>query len=149
MIQASTQLAQKPRGIDLSDVDTDWPTLRETILKVHRAIEDMFCQGHGNHLQYIDSCIAEQVILHFNRMDYPVLTVHDSFIMHHAFGDSGELEKTMRRAFHHHFKMNIKVTDEIGELMAGSFDGRDSDELSFDELIDGEPEYSRWSNRHL
>ena len=37
---------------------------------------------------------------------------------------------------------------EIGELMAGSFDGRDSDELSFDELIDGEPEYSRWNGRH-
>ena len=27
MIQTSTQLTQKPRGIDLSDVDTNWPTL--------------------------------------------------------------------------------------------------------------------------
>ena len=148
MIQASTQLFQKPRGIDLSEVDMDWPILRDAILKAHRAIEDMFFQGHGNHLQYIDSCIAEQVMLQFNRMDYPVLPVHDRFIMHHAFGDLGELEEAMRRAFYHHFKKDIKVKGEIGELMAGSFDGRDSDELSFDEMIDGEPEYSRWNARN-
>ena len=128
--------------------DMDWPTLRDAILKAHRAIEDMFFQGHGNHLQYIDSCIAEQVMLQFNKMDYPVLPVHDSFIMHHAFGDLGELEEAMRRAFYHHFKKDIRVKGEIGELMAGSFDGRDSDELSFDELIDGEPEYSRWNGRN-
>ena len=59
MIQASTRLTQKPRGIDLSDVDMDWPTLRDAILTAHRAIEDMFFQGHGNHLQYIESCVAE------------------------------------------------------------------------------------------
>ena len=81
-------------------------------------------------------------------MDYPVLPVHDSFIMHHAFGDLGELEEAMRRAFYHHFKKDIKVKGEIGELMAGSFDGRDSNELSLEEIIDGEPEYSRWHARN-
>ena len=126
----------------------DWPTLRDAILKAHRAIEDMIFQAHGNHIQYIDSCIAEQVMLQFNKIDYPVLPVHDSFIMHHAFGDLGELEEAMRRAFYHHFKKDIKVTVEIGKLMAGSFDGRDSDELSFDEMIDGEPEYSLWNARN-
>jgi len=40
-----------------------------------------------------------------------------------------------------------KVKGEISELMAGSFDGRESDELSFNGLIDGEPEYSRWNRR--
>ena len=149
MIQASTRLTQNPRGIDLSDVDMDWPTLRDAILKLHRAIEDMFFQGHGYHLQYIDSCIAEQVMLHFNRMDYPVLPVHDSFIMHHAFGDLGELEEAMRRAFYHHFKKDIKVKGEIGELMTGSFDGRDSDELTLQEVIAGDPEYRLWNQRQI
>ena len=148
MIQASSWLSQKPRKIDLSGVDMDWPTLRDAILRAHKAIEDMFFKGHGNRLQYKDSCIAEQVMLQFNRLDYPVLPVHDSFIMHHAFGDLGELEEAMRRAFYHHFKKDIKVKGEIGELMAGSFDGRDSDELSFDELIDGEPEYRGWNRRN-
>ena len=41
-----------------------------------------------------------------------------------------------------------KVKGEISELMAGSFDGRDSDELSLDELIDTEQEYSGWNRRH-
>ena len=148
MIQASTQLTQKPRGINLSNVDMDWPTLRDAILKAHRAIEDMFFQGHGNHLQYIDSCIAEQVMLQFNRMDYPVLPVHDSFIMHHAFGDLGELEEAMRRAFYHHFKKDIKVKGEIGELMVGSFDGRGDEELSMEEIVSGPPEYSNWQGRN-
>ncbi len=148
MIQASTRLTQKPRGIDLSDVDIDRQILRDAILKAHRPIEDTFFQGLGNHLQYIDSCIAEQVMFQFTRMDYPVLPVRDGFIMHYAFGDLGELEEAMRRAFYHHFKKDIKVKGEIGELMAGSFDGRDSDELSFDEMIDGEPEYSCWNARN-
>ena len=43
---------------------------------------------------------------------------------------------------------DIKVKGEIGELVAGSFDGRDSDEPSFDEMIDGEPEYSCWNARN-
>ena len=148
MLQASSRLSQEPRDMDLSEVDIDWSTLRDAILKAHKAIESMFFQGHGNHLQYIDSCIAEQVMLQFVRMNYPVLPVHDSFIMHHAFGDLGELEEAMRRAFYHHFKQDIKVKGEIGELMAGSFDGRDSDELTLNQLIDGEPEYSRWHKRN-
>ena len=148
MIQASSWLSQKPRNIDLSGGDLDWPTLRDAILRAHKAIEDMFFKGHGNHLQYKDRCVPEEVMLQFNRMDYPVLPVHDSFIMHHAFGDLGELEEAMRRAFYHHFKKDIKVKGEIGALVAGSLDGRDSDELSFDEMIDGDPEYSRWNARN-
>ena len=126
----------------------DWPTLRDAILRAHKAIEDMLFKGHGNHHQYKDRCVAEEVMLQFNRMDYSVLPVHDSFIMHHGFGDLDELEEAMRRAFYHHFKKDIKVKVEIGELVAGSFDRRDSDELSFDEMIDGEPEYSCWNARN-
>ena len=50
----------------------------------------------GNRLQ-LDSILAEDVMLHFSKMDYPALPVHDSFIMHRAFGSSGELEEAMRR----------------------------------------------------
>ena len=42
-------------------------------------------------------------MLQLSEWDHPVLPVHDSFIMHYAFGDMGELEEAMRRAFHHHF----------------------------------------------
>ena len=41
----------------------------------------MFFCGMGNKLQYRDSIIAEQVMLHFAKNDIPVLPVHDSFII--------------------------------------------------------------------
>ncbi len=149
MIQASTKLTQKPRGIDLSDVDMDWPTLRDAILKAHRAIEDMFFQGHGNHLQYIDSCIAEQVLLQFVQSDdEAILPIHDSFIMHYKFGEFGELEEAMRRGFYSKFKRDIKIDDEIGVMLPGSLDGRDSDDMSLTEIINGEPEFSLWNSRN-
>ena len=147
MIQASTQLTQKPRGIDLTNVEIDWPTLRDAVLRAHRAIEDMFFQGHGNNLQYIDSCVAEQVMLQFSKWDHPVLPVHDSFIMHYAFGDMGELEEAMRRAFHHHFKRDIKVKREIGVMLAGSFDDKEIESPTIEDLIRIDPEYSLWERR--
>ena len=42
--------------------------------------------------------------------DAPVLPVHDSFIIHYAFGDMGELEEAMWRTFHDYFKIDIKVS---------------------------------------
>ena len=66
----------------------------------------MFFQGYGNELQYKGSCIVEKVMLQFIKSDYAlVLAAHDSFIMHHAFGEElGELEESMRMAFYEHFK---------------------------------------------
>ena len=82
-------------------------------------------------------------MLQCKRMDYPVLPVHDSFIMHHAFGDLGELEEAMHTAFYHHCKNDIKAKRDIDELMTGQFHGRDSDELSLDEKVACEPDYSQ------
>mgnify|MGYP004370780725 FL=1 len=51
-------------------------------------------------------------MLKFVKSDFaPVLPVHDSFIMHYAYGELGELEEDMRRAFHGHFKKDIKVKE--------------------------------------
>jgi hypothetical protein len=149
MIQASTNLTHKPKKLDLSEVDLDWPTLKQAILDAHKPIADVFFQGHGNHLQFIDSCIAETVMLNFIRAeDAPVLPVHDSFIMHYAYGELGELEEEMRRSFHGHFKKDINVKSEIGVMLPSSFDGKDWDELSFEEQIQGPPEYSQWEDRN-
>ena len=69
MIQASTNLTHKPKKLDLSEVDFDWATLKQAILDAHKPIADVFFQGHGNHLQFIDSCIAETVMLNFIKSD--------------------------------------------------------------------------------
>ena len=149
MIQASTELTHKPRKLDLSSVDLDWPTLKQAILDAHKPIADVFFRGHGNHLQFIDSCIAENVMLNFIRAeDAPVLPVHDSFIMHYAYGELGELEEEMRRAFHGHFKKDINVKSEIGIMLSSSFGGKDSDELTIEQIVHGPPEYSQWEERN-
>ena len=147
MMQASTELRKKPDKLDLSSVDMDWSTLRGAILKAHKPIEDMFFKGFGNHLQYIDSCIAEQVMLQFVEWNHPILPVHDSFIMHYAFGDMGELEEAMRRAFFNHFKKDIKVKGEIGVMLPSSMDGAGRMPMDLDDIIRGEPEYSLWQTR--
>ena len=149
MIQASTNLTHKPKKLDLSEVDFDWATLKQAILDAHKPIADVFFQGHGNHLQFIDSCIAETVMLNFIRAeDAPVLPVHDSFIMHYAYGELGELEEEMRRSFHGHFKKDINVKSEIGVMLPSSFDGKEWSDLTFEEQIHGPPEYSQWEDRN-
>ena len=142
MVQASTTLTKKPRGIDLSEVDMDWPTLRQAVLDAH-----WFFKGHGNHLQYIDSIIAEQVMLQFAKYNHPVLPIHDSFIMHYAFGDMGELEEAMRRAFYHHFKKDIKVKGEIGIMLPGSNEAEEVSSMTIDEILATDPDYSQWEGR--
>ena len=148
MLQASTLLQTAPKELDLSEVDMDWRTLRSAILRAHSSIENEFFKGKGNHLQYVDSCIAEEVMLHFGKMDYPVLPVHDSFIMHYAFGDMGELEEAMRRAFYNKFGEDIPVKGEIGKEAPSSFDDREFEDLSVEEIVEGPPEYTQWTNRN-
>jgi hypothetical protein len=149
MIQASTNPTHKPKKLDLSEVDFDWATLKKAILDAHKPIADVFFQGHGNHLQFIDSCIAENMMLNFIRAeDAPVLPVHDSFIMHYAYGELGELEEEMRRSFHGHFKKDINVKSEIGVMLPSSFDGKEWSDLTFEEQIHGPPEYSQWEDRN-
>ena len=81
--------------------------------------------------------------------DEPVLPVHDSFIMHYAFGDMGELEEVMRRAFYDHFKRDIKVSEEIGFMLPSSFDDKEFEDLTIEEITDGPPEYGDWNKRNI
>ena len=83
-------------------------------------------------------------MLHFAAMDAPALPVHDSFIMHHGYG--GELEEAMRRAFYDRFGGDIPIKEEvIVEITAKPF--VEQPELTFDEIIKGEVEYSQWQDR--
>ena len=110
---------------------------------------NVFFQGQSNHLQSINSCTSEKVMLQFVRSDdVPVLTVHDSFFLHYAFGNTGELEEAMRRAFHDHFKKDIKVSEEIGMILPSSFDDMEFEDLAVEEIADGPPEYSLWNRRN-
>ena len=96
-------------------------------------------------MQFEDSILAEDVMLQFCQMDYPALPVHDSFIMHHAFGASGELEEAMRRAYYNRNGKDINVSNEIVIPQNTSIKANET----FDEVLDPEPEYSQWKNRDV
>ena len=75
--------------------------------------------------------------------------MHDNFIMHHAFCEEPvELDEAMRRAFYEHLKKDINLKSEIGVLLLSSFDGKDSDELTIEQIVHGPSEYSHWESRN-
>lgn len=150
MVQASSPLKSCPESIDLAPADISWPDLRERILASHKPIADEFFKGVGNKLQFKDSCIAESIMLHFAAMNAPALPVHDSFILHHGYGETGEVEEAMRRAFHEAFGESIKVKEEIIDwsYRKDSTDNQEPQKIDIDTLLKADEDVSQWRERH-
>ena len=151
MVQASTPLKNCPNELDMSGLEMSWAELRDRIIKAHKPIADLFFKGVGNHLQFQDSNIAERVMLHFASMDAPALPVHDSFILHHAFGETGEVEEAMRRAFYEEVGEHISKIDK--EILTWSYrkDEDDTEEpktLELDAILSTDDDVSQWRERH-
>ena len=154
MFQAKTSLESKPRGINIDEISMTWKELKQAILDAHKPIKDLFFTGLGNKLQFEDSIIAENIMLQFARMDYPALPIHDSFIMHHAFGNDGskeasELEEAMRRAFHDRFHRDIGISRELIVRQETKYVSNKTREVTerLEELLDAESDYSQWRDR--
>ena len=81
MVNTKAELRQPPQGPRPRDFGLTWRELSQRILQEHHAIADAFYTGQGLRLQYIDSPLAERVMLYFTSKDVPVLPVHDSFII--------------------------------------------------------------------
>lgn len=150
MVQASTVLTVCPKGIDLSPFDIGWVDLRDAILAAHRPIADQFFRGIGNSLQFKDSCIAERIMFQFAEMDAPALPVHDSFIVHHGYAWTGEIEEIMRRAYYEEVGQHIsKVDTEILSWFYRKEEKHDEEnELDIDLMLTADSDLSAWSNRH-
>jgi hypothetical protein len=144
MIQADSFLRNCPRGIDPRIADMSWGELRDRIIEAHKPISHLFFKGLGNRLQFEDSSIAESVMLQFATIDAPALPVHDSFIMHHGYG--GELEETMRRAFHSRFKSDIPRKSEMINWVEP--DDTPPTKISVDYILQKREEYGQWSKRN-
>ena len=71
--------------------------LLDALETIHVAIADEFGTGAGVHLQYIDSQIAEQVMLELGNQGIVALPVHDSFIVAEEYED--QLTEAMNQAF--------------------------------------------------
>ena len=145
MVQAKGSLQQCPKTIDLSGTGLTWATLRKAILRSHKPINDYFFKGYGNKLQYEDSCIAEQVMLHFTKSDIPIYPVHDSFIMHHGYGP--ELEEAMNKAFYERFGRDIHIKHDEVDWTYGK-KPQTSGTLDIEAIMNADSHMSLWATRN-
>ena len=109
MVNAKAEFSQSPQGVRPRDFGLKWREVSQRIIVKHHAIEDAFYSGQGLRMQYIDSQLAERVMLHFTSKDVSVLPVHDSFII--AAQHQHELVNVMIRVFGKRFaEADIKET---------------------------------------
>ena len=150
MVQASSMLKNCPSDIDLTEVEMSWGDLRDRIIKAHKPISHEFFKGVGNNLQFADSCVAESVMLHFAEMDAPALPVHDSFILHHGYCESGEVEEAMRRAFYERFQSDIPVTQEVINWTYRKKESltKQQNAMDIDTILKADDDVSQWRKRH-
>ena len=84
-------------------------------------------------------------------MDAPALPVHDSFIVHHAYVELGEIEEIMRRAFYEEMGEHIsKVDTEILSWEYRKDVEPDSIEPApnVDQILTSDDDVSQWRQRH-
>ncbi len=89
-----------PDPIDEFDpeaIGMTWDKFVDRVVDSLGPLKQHMLKGVGLSLQNVDAQIAEEVMLHFAKMDVPCLSVHDSFIVMSHYRD--ELETTMVRAF--------------------------------------------------
>ena len=147
---------------DLKVLNMTHQQLKEAVNKAHNKISKYFGTGIGLELMYLDSVIAEDVMLSLLREGVVVLPIHDSFIVRCGYELS--LRAQMKSSFKKIIKANIKVKS-TGPLLPEHFNkdldlilrsnqstiinGSDTWNLLIDESNSVHDKYlSSWSNSH-
>ena len=89
----------------------------KTCIDTHKAISEFFFTGKGLHLQYVDSQIAEDVMINmWENWGEVVLPVHDSFIVRRGLW--AQLDKQMHESFKRitGYDCKVKVVRKDDEL---------------------------------
>jgi len=111
--QALHEAVHKKKNLELpKEINTtrgeDLFPLMDVFEQKHDKIKHYFCTGIGIDLQYLDSQIAEKVMLQFTKgTGYAILPLHDSFIIHHGCEEA--LNISMRKAFYDVFGVECEV----------------------------------------
>jgi len=109
----------------------------------HAKIKHYFCTGVGIDLQYLDSQIAEKVLLNYAKRGRAILPLHDSFIIHH--GLEKELKEAMEKAFFDIFGVSTKV-----DLKYNTIDERRKEEDEYEKKdAENDSEFSPTPLREL
>ena len=142
MVQAKSKLTTPPKNIDWKSTGKTWKELRQLILEKHEPIKDSFFCGTGNRLQFRDSQLAEQIMLHFARRDVPVLPVHDSFII--IRGLYSELVDAMHDEFEKIFGVPVNINSK--PMMVP--ENHPPENIDVDWIISETDESGSWTNRN-
>ena len=136
------EFTDNPPRVKFSQTGKTWKQLRDMILERHEPIKHMFFCGIGNSLQYRDSIIAEQVMLHFAKRDVPVLPVHDSFII--QAGLFIELLEVMEKEFMKQIGVPIDIRSaEKSVRVRSRGDGGD-----IEHILNEMEAFSDWTERN-
>ena len=140
------RILKLPKEVPSTRIEDIRPLI-EAFKDRHKPISQYFMTREGIKLQYLDSQMAEKVLLHFSRMRYPILPVHDSFIIHH--GLEQELKDCMNKAFRDRFGVNIQVDLKFNSITERQ--KRDGNkpyvcDESIIDIIEDEKEYSIYYN---
>jgi hypothetical protein len=84
--------------------------LREMVFERHKPISHLFNSGVGLDAQFIDSQIAEHVMLSMLHEEVLVLPIHDSFIV--RAGYAAWLREDMKKAFREIVEADVSLTIE-------------------------------------
>jgi len=93
--------------------------LHARVVRRHPKIAKHFNTGIGLHLQFVESEIAQNVMMTFLQDNEACLPIHDSFIVRHQKIE--KLEYVMQESFQRQFNSKIKIKSEnlfLGERMA-------------------------------
>lgn len=80
----------------------------EALKEAHSPIQKYLCSGYGIRLQFLDSSIAEQIMLSLAEDDICCLCIHDSFIVAKEYQD--RLYELMESQFVNKFNFNPRIT---------------------------------------
>jgi hypothetical protein len=103
----------EPLGIEPL-TDEKYLEVMDKLMEKHRPIENFFFKEKGSFLQYIDSRIAEVIMLVFANIGHPCLPIHDSFIV-----DSRgviELMELMENTLEKVLGQKVKIKGNIDQL---------------------------------
>ena len=88
----------------------DHKELHEKVLERHEPISHLFNSGIGLQTQFIDSQIAERVMLSMMYEEVLVLPIHDSFIVRAGYAEW--LREDMKKAFREIVEADVSLTIE-------------------------------------
>jgi hypothetical protein len=148
MINSETGRTNQPEDYEPNVLGLSKPEFQSRIREAHKPIDHAFQSGAWPRLQYLDSQLAERILLAFAKKELPALPVHDSFIVHHAY--AGELEAEMKAAFRDIFGKDIGVKYKSGLIyLPGDTVPEQSQGGGLDDLLEYWKTYSGFHAREL